>query len=580
MTKNGIFLVSSLIVVVTGVGVYALEVRAATEPAAKKSAAATEQPSALEQQTELLIQALVNKGYVGSASPQETKEKSAPEIETDVYKEFAIFREAKRNGSKKPDRKAQQAYRQYNFHEGDSIYRVAVADKLLTLDEAIQVGVANAIEAKAFAKKIDVARSKVTEARRALFPTAQIVTEINGGKAGATETNLGGRIFKGKNWKVNVTQPVFYGGELVYTVKQAETNWKSAIEEYKKKKNDAVSNVKIAYLSCVKNEYNVDYQAELYKDVNTLYRRVRLEHQKKLISDIDYLNAEQQYYQSYFQFESAKNEIMTARIALYQALGVDIPESLTLDLNLEFKPVRPGLAETLELAMRQSADVRIKELALESAEWGIKIYKAKKFPKIDLRGSYGKLGEIFKDTEQLASDNHDLDTEKEWYLGVGVNMPLGPNTIEYEQIKHKYGPTVLALNGSEDWKHSMRFNLFDKFPDITDGLDAEATYLQAQADLDKAKNETLIKVRGEFYNMQKALLQIDSALAKLRYQTKQVAAYRFLVGLQETTVSNLMEGLVSLAQDRFTFIQSVVDYHTAVAALNNTLGDPDYFKSR
>jgi outer membrane protein TolC len=537
-----------------------------------------EQPSTLEQQTELLIKTLVDKGYVGGTSPEDAK-KMGPSIEEDVYKEFALYKDLKTD-RRKSAHPAKGVYKQGKLQDNEALYRVAVSDKLVTLDEAIQIGLANNLNSKAAAKKIDVARAKVAEARRALFPTAQISTEVNAGKAQGNATNLGGRLYRGKNWKVNVTQPVFYGGELVYTVKQAESSWKSAIEEFKKAKTEFIQQVQVAYFGALKNQYNFEYQNTLYKDIDVYYRRVRTEHQKKLISDIDFLNAESQYYQVFFQFENARSELLSAQLALNQALGLDVAEPLPIDMHLEFVPVKPDLYEVLELAMRQNPDVRIKQYSLESAELGIKIFKAKKLPKVDLRGSYGMLGEVFKDTQEIENDNADLDTEKEWFFGAGVSMPLGLNTLEYQQIKHHYGPTILALTGSEDWNHKVSLGILDKLSDATDSLDAEATLLQAQADLDKAKNETILHVREEFYNMQKSLIQIDSTLAKMRYQNKQVAAYRFLVGLQETAVSALMEGMIEQAQNKFGFIQAVADYHTAVAGLNAAIGDPDHFKSR
>lgn len=551
----------------------------ATEaPPAAVPKRATEQLSTLEEQTELLIKTLVDKGYVGGASPEDVK-KTGPVIEEDVYKEFAIYKDLKKD-HRKPDQAVQGARKRYQLQNSDALYRVAISDKLVTLEEAIQIGLSNNLNAKAAAKKIDVARAKVTEARRALFPTAQIITEVNGGKAQGSSTNLGGRLYKGKNVKLNFTQPIFYGGELVYTLKQAEGGWKSSIEEFKKAKTEFVQQVEVVYVGAVKNQYNYEYQNTLYKDVDNFYRRVRNEHHKKLISDIDFLNAESQYYQVFFQVETARSELLSAQLTLSQTLGLDLAEPLPLDMHLEFVPLKPDLYEVLELAMRQNPDVRIKQYAVESSELGIKIYKAKKLPKVDLRGSYGMLGEVFKDTQQIEADNADLDTEKEWFLGAGVSMPLGPNSLEYEQIKHKYGPTILALQGSEDWKHKVTLGLFDKLSDFTDEQNAEAILLQAQAELDKAKNDTILRVREEFYNMQKALIQIDSTLAKMRYQNKQVSAYRFMVGLQESSVAALMEGMVEQAQNKFGFIQAVADYHTAVAGLNASIGDPDYFKSR
>jgi outer membrane protein TolC len=165
-------------------------------------------------------------------------------------------------------------------------------------------------------------------------------------------------------------------------------------------------------------------------------------------------------------------------------------------------------------------------------------------------------------------------------LGFNTSIPIGPNSFEYNWIRHKYGPTVLALTGSQDWTHKMVFNLFDKFSDITDEKGAQAALLQAQSDLEKAKDDVTIKVRDEFYNLHKSLIQIDSAIAKIRYQDKQNAILEYLLGLQETSVANVIESVIEQSQNKFSFIQAVSDYHLSVSGLSVAIGDPDYFESR
>ena len=190
------------------------------------------------------------------------------------------------------------------------------------------------------------------------------------------------------------------------------------------------------------------------------------------------------------------------------------------------------------------------------------------------------LGEVHKDTQKIQEDNADLDLEKEWFLGFGVSMPFGPSTLTYEPIKHKYGPTVIALTGSEDWRHRLSFNLFDKFSDITDEKNAQVTYLTAQAELEKAKNDTIIKVKDEYFNLKKALIQINSSLSKIRYEEKQVEVTRYLAGFQENTTAQLFENMIELAQSKFSFVQAVADYHVAASALGVAMGDPYYFETK
>ncbi len=483
-------------------------------------------------------------------------------------------------------------HREATVSDGEALYKVAVSDRKVMLKEAVEIGVANNVQLQALKKKIEVADAKLTEAKRALFPTVQGVWQVNGGHVagqvfptdGSTTLVAGQRFYKGETRKINLNQPLFYGGELVLTVKQAEENVKSAKSEYSKARSEYVHQVRAAYYGLVKAEYNVQYQTELNDKVTAIYKRVKEEHNQKLISEVDFLNTESQYHQAYFQVESAKNDYQSADLVLHQTLSLDSNEPLPVNLKLSFVPIHPKFQEVLDLSLQNNAEVKIKEYAYISAQYGVQIFQAKKLPRVDLRGSYGLQGEAFHDTrvfmpgaDGFGSGNNDL--EKEWFLGVHASMPLGPNSVEYDQIKHKYGPTVLALTGSDDWTHKMTFNLMDKFSDITDEKSAQAALLQSRSDFEKAKNDLTLKVRDDFYNLQKSLIQIDSSIAKVRYQEKQNSILEYMLSMQETSVSNYLDGLIEQAQDKFAFIQAVVDYHIAVSGLSVSIGDPNYFET-
>lgn len=532
-----------------------------------------EKARALQTEADQLLKGLMSKRY--SEVPVKEVPLKAPRSSAPAE---TVTKEKK--GWSWPTFSLPNKYKEKDLSDGQMLYRVAVSDSKITMKEAVEIGLANSLGIRALKKKIEVANAKLVEAKRALFPTVSAGLEENGGKLGGSEDNPSGRIYRGRNYKLNVTQPIFYGGELVLTVKQAEVNLRSSKIEYRKARGEFILEAKTAYYGVVKAEYNVQYQLELYEKVNALRKRLKAEFDRKLVSQIDFLNTESQYYQVFFQAESAKNDLDSAQLILHQTLGLDDKESLPLNLRLDFIKVNPVLEEIIETALRDNLDIQVKQLALESAGYGLKVYKAKKLPRVDLRGSLGVLGEVFKDTEQLEEGNADLDLEKEWFLGVTTSMPIGPNSIEYNQIKHKYGPTVLALHGSEDWSRKLTFNLFDKLSDITDEKSAQAALLQAQADWEKAKDDVIQKVREEFYNLQKSLIQIDSSVAKMRYQEKQNALLEYMLGLQETTAANLIEQLIEGAQNKFSFIQAVTDYDLAVAGLGTAIGDPDYFEPK
>ncbi len=461
--------------------------------------------------------------------------------------------------------------------EGQAAYKVAVADGKISIKEAVAIASANSIQAEALQKKVEVARAKLTEARRALLPTVQFQYEDNGGR------NPGGsggnRLYKGRNKKVNINQPLYYGGELVLTVKQAEENVKSAQADLEKAKGELAQQVVSAYYVVVKNEYHVQYQIDALKEVSELYKVIQAAHAEGLIPQLDYLNAESQFHQASFSVESTYSDLRTAYLTLRQSMNLESEEDLLLDLKLDIPKIDADYKKLVEVAMENNPEILSKQLAFLSAQDGVAIYEAKKKPRFDLRGSYGYLGEHFTDSEaQTDEDQEKLPQKREWFAGIRGSIPFGANSMEFDMVKHQYGPTVSAFQGSTDWRRSWKFNLLDKFQDITDAKNAEAVLSQAEADWQKARNDTAFKLKEAFYSMQKALIQIDSTMARIRYQEKQNGILKYTTSLQETPAANYLEGLSEQVSNRFAFIQAVTDYHVAIANIGVACGDPFYFE--
>ena len=118
-----------------------------------------------------------------------------------------------------------------------------------------------------------------------------------------------------------------------------------------------------------------------------------------------------------------------------------------------------------------------------------------------------------------------------------------------------------------------------KSSEITDEKSAAASYLQAQSELQTAKNKLVADLREGYYDLKKSVVQMDSAVAKIRYQEKQSGAARYLAGLQETPPASYLESIIELASHKFSLIQAAVDYELAISTLNLSTGDPYYFET-
>jgi len=549
----------------------------------------------LQQEAQNLIDEMMRDGYAHgpdglkfisdgekNSSPQEVKVQTKPEKKEPPKKRWFFM-----------------PYKEKQVTESELAYKVAISDSKITVEEAVEIGLENNVAVKAALRKVDVGQAKLSEAKRALFPVVQgVVNYDQGGKQpGESGSGISFRKFVGESYKVNITQPLYHGGELTMNIKQAEENLKVAKAEAKKVRNEFIHQIRSAYYAAVKSEYNVQYEIELYDRANAIYKRVLDARREKLITEIEYLNVESQYQQIFVQVELSNNDLLTANMTLRQALRMDSEVPLPLDLRLNFEKITPGFEEVLDMAYKNNPDYLSKEFALRSAHFALEGYKAKQRLHLDLRGSYGVAGEQIRDDlfwtpggsgadpavnpitgNPKPGEEYDFNKNKEWFLGVKGTVPFGVNSVEWERFKRKYPTSVISpTDGSEEWYQRLTFNLFDRLSDITDEASAHATLLQVESELEKTKNTLSSKVREDFYNIQKSLIQIDSSIAKIRYQEKQNSIQAYLVGLQESQPASLLEGYMELAQHKFAFIQSVIDYDLAVSSLGVSTGDPYYF---
>lgn len=451
----------------------------------------------------------------------------------------------------------------YKLPEGLIAYKVAISDGVLTVDEAVAVALKSSVKLASIKKKVDGAEGKMLEAKRAFYPTLTGEISVNGGI-------VGGDSYTGEAFKLNVSQPVYYGGELIYTLRQAEANLESDKAKYEKERLDLVHKTREGYFGVVKADYNMSYQGGLLDDVSVVKDRVSKAFEQKLVPDVDYLEVLAIFHQVFATKESAMNDFQSADLLFHQVLGLDPEDPAPVSTELEYEDIPIDLDEVRLLAQKQNPDVRIKKAAADGAYYGLKVYDAKKLPRVDIRGSAGWSGEVRTDV------NTSPDIEKEWSLFVDGSIPFGANTFKYNFRRRRFGPTVLDVTGSEDFKHTWSLAFLDALGDITDRDLAIGTYLEAKGEVETERMNADINVRDYFYDYHQALISIDTALARLNYLEKEVNILKALVELEEARTPDLLNEMVSLAEERYAYVRSITDLHLAVSKINATVGDENY----
>ena len=109
---------------------------------------------------------------------------------------------------------------------------------------------------------------------------------------------------------------------------------------------------------------------------------------------------------------------------------------------------------------------------------------------------------------------------------------------------------------------------------------ADIDYDRSRQEMNKTKNDVTLEVREGCFNYEKALIQLETAANKVKYQETDAELMRMKRGMDEVQDSNVVDSLIKVAQEKFGYVQAMTDCKTALAALEKAVGVEDYFRNK
>ena len=206
------------------------------------------------------------------------------------------------------------------------------------------------------------------------------------------------------------------------------------------------------------------------------------------------------------------------------------------------------------------------------------------WPRIDLLGSYGYTREDY--TSPYMDLTEDKKTELrsprsvglEYYFGTKVSLPIWGSTLGYSYMQEDWQPVVQTRHGTESTTNTMTLALFDKLEDISGVQEAELEYIRSQDEMNRKKQEINLEVKEMFFKYKKAVLLMNVSKTKIEFQTKQVEVLEIRQELGEAQYSDVVEEMIKLAEEEFSYIQAMADYYISIASLNKAVGIEGYFE--
>lgn len=449
---------------------------------------------------------------------------------------------------------------------------------LLTLDQCIDIAIKNNLPLKTAKKSLKLAEWRLWEARRNMLPKTSFQWQEYTGK-------INGRRFYGKKLATDVQQTVFHGGEFLFTMKQAETNVKIVNREYNRIKNELILQVKKGYYTLAKAKENLKLQQDLSQEVSRIHDMVTRQFEAGVASNLELLNVNSQANQVKFQLVSARGDVEVAELILKQAMNSDVSDNIDIDSKLEFKKMDIDFNKVLSDALIYRPEMQISSLMVTYYMYQMKVAKSKSWPKIDLLGSFGMAKEeyIAKD-QNMSPDDGTVDADQkmkqQWYAGVKCSVPLWGSTAEYSYTNEHWVPVVSAYHGTETITNNVKFNFLDNLAQYAEKYSADVDIDKARQELIKTTQDVTLETKESCFNYEKALMQLDTAANKVKYQESDLEVMKFRRQMEEAQDSNVIEGMIKLAQEKFGYAQAVSDCNIALASISKAIGIADYFDGK
>jgi outer membrane protein len=400
----------------------------------------------------------------------------------------------------------------------------------LTLDDSIQLALANNHTIKQAVTDLDGAHWALHEARRNAGPTLSWTTTAAkiGGKAYDATGSAYDNRFDFSN-TVEASIPLYTGGKLENKIKGAQIGvgvYDLTLENTKQTIKLTTTQDYFKILQC-RNLIQVDkdaadtLQAHL-DNVNAQYRVGTVAKSDVLSSQVQLANAQQ-------SLVSAQNDYDIAVSVFNNVVGLPTDTIVNIRDELKYTKYNLTLDNCTAYALQNRPDGIAAEQKVKKAEAAVAAAKAGNMPQINAVVSKTI------DGDSAFGDNH--TTKDAWSAGISANWSVFDNNVTQAQVHQQEAALHSVQEASLAQKETIQLDVREAYLNL---ITAEKNIQTTQVAVEKA--------------------QEDYKIAQVRYSAG--------VG----TNLDVMDAEEKLTQAQINYITTLYDYNTSKAALDKAMG--------
>lgn len=213
--------------------------------------------------------------------------------------------------------------------------------------------------------------------------------------------------------KLTLSQPVYTGGKITSSIKQAEAKLTVAKQDYEKIKQDVAYEVKKAYYEILRAEKLRKISLEQIEQLREQLAQIKKHYESGSSIELDVMKTDAELSRAMRNLLKSENVIILAKIEFNKILGNDLQDNIEVkDMEAPEQYELIYLNEYLSEAFNNRPEMKKETAELATSQMDVAIAKSQWYPQVELSGSYGYSG---KKISSLGKD---------WRGAISVNVPI------------------------------------------------------------------------------------------------------------------------------------------------------------
>lgn len=387
--------------------------------------------------------------------------------------------------------------------------------------------------------ELDSARASYNAARqsRGISITATHTTKRGGYDDNIIKKTDATGAWTGEYWKnignnhsngLTASLPIFTGGKLSGTIKQAKANYQYNEVGVQRTYNEMRSTVTDGYFNMLQADNIQKLSAESVTRLEDHLKNVQAQYDVGVVAKVDVLRSQVELANAKQTLIQAENSYQVAEANMNKIVGLPMDTTLKLDNLLVYNAYDKNMDDCLAYAAEHRPELMQAKYNVDAAKGALMVARSGHMPQVAASAS-----------QSWSDSNWPGDENGNWGVGVNVSM----NVFDT-------GVTLSKIHGAE-----------------ADLKKAEETYRNTVDSVN-------LDVRSNYLGLREAEKRISTTKLAVEQADEdyRIAQLRYMSGVGTNT--DVLDAQVALTQAKTNYTKALYDYNTSKTALETSIGVP------